>query len=60
MIEADLIIRADHVLKMDSGLTVVDDGAIAVAAGKVLDVGHAQDIIAEKSLPAPLFQRGVW
>ena len=49
MIEADLIIRADHVLKMDSGLTVVDDGAIAVAAGKVLDVGHAQDILREYS-----------
>ncbi len=45
MIEADLIIRSDHVLKMDAGLAVIDDGAIAVGAGKVLAVGPAQDIL---------------
>jgi 5-methylthioadenosine/S-adenosylhomocysteine deaminase len=49
MIEADLIIRADHILKMDANLSVVEDGAIAVAAGKVLAVGTAQDILKKYS-----------
>jgi 5-methylthioadenosine/S-adenosylhomocysteine deaminase len=45
MIEADLIIRAGHILKMDAALAVIEDGAVAVADGKVLAVGSAQDIL---------------
>jgi 5-methylthioadenosine/S-adenosylhomocysteine deaminase len=45
MIEADLIIRADHVLKMDADLTVVEDGAVAVVEGKVAAAGPARDVL---------------
>ena len=42
---ADIIIRADHVLTMDSDLTVVEDGAVAVIGEKIAAVGPADEIL---------------
>lgn len=44
MTQADCIIRADYVLPMDSGLTVIKDGAVAVANGKIAGVGPSEEI----------------
>lgn len=40
----DLIVKADYVLKMDSTLSVVNDGAIAVKDGKIIAVAAADSI----------------
>jgi 5-methylthioadenosine/S-adenosylhomocysteine deaminase len=44
LVEADIIIKADHVLTMDSGLTVVENGAVAIKDGRIAAVGRAGDI----------------
>lgn len=45
MIEADIIIKADHVLTMDSGLTVIEKGAVAIKGGRIAAVGPGEDIL---------------
>lgn len=45
MHDADLIVKADFVLKMDRDLTVIEDGAIAVLGGKISGVGTAQELL---------------
>lgn len=45
MTNADIIIRADFVLTMDTALSVIEDGAIAVKNGKIISVGGAGDIL---------------
>ncbi len=44
MINVDLIIKADYVLKMDEGLTVIEDGAIAVKDSRIVSVGISEDV----------------
>ena len=44
MIKADLIIKADFVLKMDKGLSVIENGAIAVKDGKIVFVGTSEEV----------------
>jgi 5-methylthioadenosine/S-adenosylhomocysteine deaminase len=41
---ADLIVKADYVLKMDPDLTLVRNGAIAVKDKKIAFVGPAEDV----------------
>jgi 5-methylthioadenosine/S-adenosylhomocysteine deaminase len=42
--KADIIIKADHVLKMDRDFTLVRNGAIAVIDNKIAFVGPAEDV----------------
>jgi 5-methylthioadenosine/S-adenosylhomocysteine deaminase len=42
--KADLIVKADYVLKMDADLTLVRNGAIAVKDKKIVFVGPAEDV----------------
>lgn len=44
MTKADLIVKADYVLKMDADLTLVRNGAIAVKDRKIAFVGPAEDV----------------
>ncbi len=41
---ADIIVKADYVLKMDADLTVIHDGAVAVKDGKIVSVGSAGEV----------------
>lgn len=41
----DCIVRADYVLPIDAGLTVIRDGAVAVDQGKIVDVSGYEEII---------------
>ena len=43
MIDADIIIMADFVLKMDENLTVIENGAVAVRDRRIIFVGSATD-----------------
>jgi 5-methylthioadenosine/S-adenosylhomocysteine deaminase len=45
----DLIIEGDHVVTMDGGETVIENGAVAVNDGVILGVGAAVDIHANYS-----------
>lgn len=45
MTTVDLIIKADHVLTMDAGLTVIDKGAVAVKGSRIVAVGTQQEIL---------------
>jgi 5-methylthioadenosine/S-adenosylhomocysteine deaminase len=42
---ADIIIKADHVLTMDGDLTVMENGAVAVIGEKIAAVGPADQIL---------------
>jgi 5-methylthioadenosine/S-adenosylhomocysteine deaminase len=44
MQKADYIIRADYLLTMEGDLSVINDGAVAVAGSKIADVGLYSDI----------------
>ncbi len=41
----DCIVRAGYILPMDAKFTVINDGAIAVKDGKIIDIGGYQEII---------------
>jgi len=41
---ADMIVKADYVLKMDTDLTLIRNGAIAVRGGKIVCVGPAEGV----------------
>lgn len=43
LIKADMIVKADYVLKMDTDLTLIRDGAIAVKDKKIVFIGSAED-----------------
>lgn len=45
--KADLIVKADYVLKMDTDLTLIRNGAIAVRDNKIASVGPARDVAGE-------------
>jgi len=47
MIHADIILKADHVLKMDSNLTTIARGAVAVKDGRIAAVGP-EDYVCQK------------
>ena len=40
----DLIVAGDYVVTMDAGLTVIEDGAVAVDDGVIIAVGPAGEI----------------
>ncbi|NIL95244.1 MAG: amidohydrolase family protein [Woeseiaceae bacterium] len=40
----DLIVEGDHVVTMDSDMTVIENGAVAIDDGVILEVGAASDI----------------
>ncbi|KPK02357.1 MAG: hypothetical protein AMK71_02515 [Nitrospira bacterium SG8_35_4] len=44
MQKADYIIRADHLLTMEGDLSVINDGAVAVAGSEIAAVGSYSDI----------------
>jgi 5-methylthioadenosine/S-adenosylhomocysteine deaminase len=44
MQKADYIIRADYLLTMEGDLSVINDGAVAVAGSEIADVGLYSDI----------------
>ncbi len=41
---ADMIIRADHVVTMDADLTIIENGAVVISDGIIIAVGDAADI----------------
>ncbi len=43
LIKADMIVKADYVLKMDTDLTLIRDGAIAVKDKKIVFIGSSED-----------------
>jgi 5-methylthioadenosine/S-adenosylhomocysteine deaminase len=43
--EVDIIVKADHVMKMDADLAVVQEGAVAVKDGRIVAVGPAAEIL---------------
>lgn len=43
MINVDIIIKADYILKMDKGLTVIENGAVAVKDKKIVFTGTAEE-----------------
>jgi len=45
--KVDCLIRADYVLPVDTGSTVITDGAVAVSDGKIANVGKYEKIISE-------------
>jgi 5-methylthioadenosine/S-adenosylhomocysteine deaminase len=45
MQKADYIIRADHLLTMEDDLSVINDGAVAVAGSEIAAVGPYSDIL---------------
>ena len=47
MVKADIIVKADYVLKMDRDLTLIKNGAIAVKDKKIAFVGP-EEVVAEK------------
>ena len=49
MLNADFIIKADCVLKMDRDLSVVEDGAVAIKDGKIAAVGPSLEVLREYS-----------
>lgn len=44
--DVDLVVRAEYVLPMDTGFTVIDDGAVAIDKGRIVEVGRRADIMA--------------
>lgn len=42
--KVDCIVRADYVLPIDAGFTVISDGAVAVDQGKIADVSGSAEI----------------
>ncbi len=44
MINADIIVKADFVLKMDEELSVIENGAIAVKDSRIVFIGTSEDI----------------
>ncbi|MBI5101533.1 MAG: amidohydrolase [Nitrospirae bacterium] len=49
MIPCDIIIKADHILTMNDGLDVIQNGAIAVMSGKIIALGGEDLILREYS-----------
>jgi 5-methylthioadenosine/S-adenosylhomocysteine deaminase len=49
MQKADYILKADHLLTMEGDLSVITDGAVAVTADTISDVGTFQDISSKYS-----------
>lgn len=47
MIKADIIAKADYVLKMDKGLTLITDGAIAIRNNTIAFVGPSEEVSAK-------------
>ncbi|MCL5421818.1 MAG: amidohydrolase family protein, partial [Nitrospirae bacterium] len=45
--KVDCLVRADYVLPVDTGSTVITDGAVAVSDGKIANVGKYEKIISE-------------
>ena len=45
MQQCDLIVKANYILTMDDSDTRIRDGAVAVDAGRILEVGKADDIL---------------
>jgi hypothetical protein len=43
----DLIVAGDYVVTMDVGLTVIEDGAVAVDDGVIIAVGPADEILSQ-------------
>ncbi|MGI9224310.1 MAG: amidohydrolase family protein [Woeseiaceae bacterium] len=43
----DLIVAGDFVVTMDEGLTVIEDGAVAVDDGVIIAVGPAEEILSQ-------------
>ncbi|MDJ0761005.1 MAG: amidohydrolase [Woeseiaceae bacterium] len=41
---ADMIIKADHVVTMDADLSIIDNGAVAISDGIIIAVGTADEI----------------
>jgi 5-methylthioadenosine/S-adenosylhomocysteine deaminase len=58
MTEVDIIVKADHVLKMDADLTVIQRGAIAVKDGRIASVGPESEVSAQYSSSKILGGRG--
>jgi 5-methylthioadenosine/S-adenosylhomocysteine deaminase len=47
MTKADIIVKADYVLKMDKDLTLITDGAMAIKNNKIAVVGPAEEVAAK-------------
>jgi len=45
MEKVDYIVKADYILTMEDGLPVLEDGAIAIREGCIIDVGSGADIL---------------
>ncbi len=58
MIKADIIVKADYVLRMDSSLTVIENGAIAVTGSKIAAVGSEEEITKKYSSDRIIGGRG--
>ncbi|MDA8433666.1 MAG: amidohydrolase [Nitrospiraceae bacterium] len=55
---ADIIIRADHILTMDDDLAVIETGAVAVKDGRIAAAGPADEIVARYESPKVIGGKG--
>jgi 5-methylthioadenosine/S-adenosylhomocysteine deaminase len=58
MRDADLIIKADYVLTMDDTLSVIEQGAIAVRDGRIIEAGFSGEICGRYTAPAAVGGEG--